>query len=96
MKLDEKYPTEMNKFKRWWIWIWYNDITRIFLVMCPIWAVFAVILMAYLKIDFPIIRPVITGLWGILFLLMVTDNDYSNLRRIGLTEYRKPIHNEEK
>jgi hypothetical protein len=83
--------TEPNQFIRWWIWIWYNDITRLFFVM------FGGILLLIVPL---LIFVGVTGEWlkqctifsylGVVVWAMV-DNDYSNLNRIGLDVHRHPL-----
>jgi len=71
---------EKNRYKRAWIWIWYNDITR----LC--------IFTGIPFIPLIIFAPKSLGYVYVLFLAwMWFDNDYSNLRRIGMDEYRNKL-----
>ena len=81
---------ENNRIKRAWIWLWYNDITRLaVLVGLPIIPVVAISAAmfgvgGYLRVVAAVTYVMLVA-WGIL------DNDYSNLRRIGMDEYRKKL-----
>lgn len=83
--------SETNRFKRAWIWFWYNDITRVFiLVGFPIapslWLAYHLgIRDGEVLYRIAIFTYIFFVGWGIL------DNDYSNLRRIGLDEYRNDL-----
>lgn len=81
---------ETNKFKRAWIWLWYNDITR----LCVLFGlpVIPVILITILIFGTGEYLRTVSGVTYILFFgWALFDNDYSNLRRIGMNEYRKKI-----
>jgi len=81
---------EKNKFKRAWIWFWYNDITRIFIIIgLPIIPI--VLLVAYLFGTGEYLRNVALITYGFFLCWLMIDNDYSKLRRIGMDEYRKKL-----
>ena len=81
---------ETNKFKRAWIWFWYNDITRVCILMgLPVMpTVFAV---GFFFGAGEYLRVVAMLTYALTFGWVMFDNDYSNLRRIGMNEYRKKI-----
>jgi len=81
---------ETNKFKRTWIWFWYSDITR-FCILIGV-PVIPVIAIAYNIFGPGEYLRTVAGITYILFFgWALFDNDYSNLRRIGMNEYRKKI-----
>ena len=88
--MTEKYIKETNKFKRLWISLWYHDTTRLLVMMgFPV-----VITFFILKVSFELnsIPPeVYATQYVLIFCWMMIDNNYSNLRRIGLDEYRKKL-----
>ena len=81
---------ETNKFKRAWIWFWYNDVTRWGTVL-GIPSIFMVVVVYGLfgwgeyLLCIAVISYIIFLAWAII------DNNYSNLRRIGMDEYRNKI-----
>lgn len=81
---------ETNKFKRAWIWFWYNDITRMCILMgLPIIPV--VLAVGFIFGFGEYLRGVAMFTYAFTFGWALLDNDYSNLRRIGMNEYRKKI-----
>ena len=81
---------ERRPLVRAWIRFWYNDATRILLMLgVPLLPLVA--LLAWLGIDGEARRGVVTMAYVLLIAWLLVDNDYSNLRRIGLDEYRKPL-----
>lgn len=83
---------EQNKLKRLWIWIWYNDWFRtIFILLGIWWAIPLIILLRYLGLSEDISKNIVCLLYVMLIGLAMIYNDYSNLRRIGLNEYREKI-----
>jgi len=81
---------ETNKYKRVWIWFWYNDITRICILLgVPLIPVAVALMM--LGVHHETIRAVLACVYVLLFAWMLVDNDYSNLRRIGMDEYRRKL-----
>lgn len=81
---------EINKFKCAWIWFWYNDITRLCVLLgLP---TIIIILIAILLFGSGEYLRIIAGVSYILFFgWAVIDNDYSKLRHIGMDEYRRKI-----
>lgn len=81
---------ETNKLIRFWIWIWYNSYTRLCILLgftvIPV-LVFAKIFGIYgeFVIDFSVFTYIVFLFWAII------DNDFSNLRRIGLDEHRNKL-----
>ncbi len=81
---------EQRKWARAWIWFWYNDITRLFLIG-GVPALLAAVVLAWLGVSGEALKNgVITTYLGV-FVWALLDNDYSQLRRIGLDEYRRPL-----
>lgn len=82
---------ETRMWVRTWIWFWYNDLTRMAVVL-GIPAGLITLAAALCEVSGEALRS--TALWsyGGLFAWMFVDNDYSKLRRIGLDEERRPLH----
>ena len=81
---------ETNKFKRAWIWLWYNETTRILvLIGLPILPLIMVVGTIFGPGEY--LRGVAGFSYVFLFGWGMLDNDFSNLRRIGLDEYRNKI-----
>jgi len=80
---------ERNRLKRAGIWLWYNDITRVALLFgFPA----SVTLTAYLLFGCgEYLRDVCAVSLAVIVACMIFCGDYSNLRRIGLDEYRRKI-----
>jgi len=82
--------TETNKFKRAWILLWYNDITR-FSILLGI-PVIPILIFCYLLFGSgEYLRSVAMISYIAFFIWAMIDNDYSNLRKIGLDEYRNKL-----
>jgi len=81
---------EKNRFKRAWIWMWYNDITRLCaLIGLPTAALILVIGFVFGFGEY--LRVVAMLHYYVMLGWMLLDNDYSNLKRIGLNEHREKI-----
>lgn len=82
---------ETNKFKRAWIWFWYNNITRLLLLVgLPIAP--AIGIAYYLGIrDGEVMRGIAMFTYMLFVGWGILDNDYSNLRGIGLDEHRSKL-----
>ena len=81
---------EKNKLKITWIWLWYNDVTRI-LVIFGFPSIIAVAIGRLLSVDADHLQKIALAVYVFVFFWASVDNDYSNLRRIGLNEYRNKI-----
>lgn len=81
---------ETNKFKRAWIWVWYSETTRI-LVLTGLPALLITMAMGATFGSGEYLRVIAGFSYAFLFGWGVIDNDFSNLRRIGLDEYRNKI-----
>ncbi len=93
LTLDEEgciVRQESRPLVRAWIRFWYNDATRL-VMMLGVPLLPLVLLLAYLGIDGELRRGLTMGAYVLLFGWMMLDNDYSNLRRIGLDENRRPL-----
>lgn len=81
---------ETNKFKRAWIWLWYNDVTRFCVILgLPVFPVTTIFHLVFGPGEYLRIIAVVTYIG--FFTWAIIDNDYSNLRRIGMNEHRKKI-----
>ena len=89
-RMSEEYPIETNMFKRWWINVWYNDATRLSAFL-GLPSLILVLLSMMVCVPGEYLKIIAIGSWLFFFFWMMFDNDYSNLRRIGLNEYRFPI-----
>lgn len=87
----KKVVIEKNRIKRAWIWLWYNDVTRFCVIAgVPIIPITAATCAFFGPGEY--LRNVSACAYLAIFLWACIDNDYSNLRRIGLNEYRKKLH----
>jgi len=86
-----RHVQETNKFKRAWIWLWYNNITRIcVLIGLPVIPVVAVANIMFGRGEY---LRLVAAMAYIFFLgWALIDNDYSKLRSIGMDEYRMKIN----
>jgi hypothetical protein len=82
---------ETNKFKRAWIWLWYNDVFRIFGVVLGGHLLISIPLLKILGVNGHFIKDFALYSYVAILMLAFMLNDYSNLRRIGLDEYRRPL-----
>lgn len=81
---------ETNKFVRAWIWFWYNDVTRICIIIgVPVLP--ASIVAYFIFGPGEHLRSVALATYTIFCGWALLDSDYSNLRRIGLDEYRRNL-----
>lgn len=82
---------KIGKLHAAWIWFWYNDMTRMFLVVMPTHYAFIVPLLLWSGMDVESIGGVLWPIYGLILFWAFIDNDYSNLRKIGLNEYRQKL-----
>ncbi len=82
--------TEQNKFKRAWIWIWYNTYTRVFLGLGG-HVLFIAPVLYYVGITGESLRFWSSMSYILVIAWAVVDNDFSNLNRIGLDVDRRPL-----
>lgn len=86
----------MSKFERWWIWFWYNDITRLVFVALGGNLLITIPILMYLGVAGEVLRQIVLAQYILVMFWAVADNNYSNLRKIGLDEYRRPLNKETK
>lgn len=96
--LKTKYPEYINGVKqvqnplhRLFIRVWYSDWFRLIFILIPIWLIPVSIIMILCNVDPDICTGICIVLYITVFMLGLTFNDYSNLRRIGLDEYHRKI-----
>lgn len=93
---QEPVEQETNKFKRWFIYYWYNDWVRALVILNPL--TYALILLGLLYLGMP--EEYGTTVFSILIFVGWVSaagfNDYNTLNRIGLDCYRKPLKNTKK
>ncbi|MCY9861539.1 hypothetical protein OTK49_03280 [Vibrio coralliirubri] len=83
--------------KRAFIWVWYHDNFRFPFVLMGGHLLFTlppILFLAKLvnlELHGEDIRTIALMLVTLMYLLALTYNDYSNLRRIGLDEHRSPL-----
>ena len=84
------FKEETRPLVRAWIWFWYNDITRMLLL---VGLHLPVVLLATYAIFGPgeYLRDVAVAAYMLTFCVMLVDNDYTQLRRIGLDVNRQPL-----
>ena len=81
---------ELTCYMRWWILFWYNNITRVCLLL-GIPSIVLCLISWYCFGPGEYLRGVALWSYGLLFAWALFDNDYSNLRKVGLDEYRRPF-----
>ena len=81
----------MSKTKKYWIWFWYNDITRLCFVMFPLYFIILIPLLIWMGISEEAFKKILSIVYLSVWAWALVDNDYSNLRKIGLDENRKPL-----
>lgn len=74
-----------------WIWFWYWDVSRLLFVLFPGHFLLTLPVMGWLHWDGPLIKDVLIGTYLLVLAVAMVDNDYENLRRIGLDPYRRPL-----
>jgi len=91
-----KYPLEIdgikqeqNPLKRALIWIWYNDWFRLFFILLPTWILPTIPILIWLRIE--ITQWLLPSMYIGMFVIACIFNNYSNLRKIGMDEYRNKI-----
>lgn len=84
---------KISTIKKWWIWFWYNDLTRFLFVMFPLYFIILIPLLIWAGVSEDLFRIILTMIYVSVWAWAIIDNDYSNLRKIGLDEYRKPLKN---
>ena len=97
MKKKLKYPEYINGVKqvqnpihRLFIRIWYSNWFRFGFLLFP-WWLFALIIFITIKFELQYDGQLAAIVCMIPFYLGLIFNDYSNLRRIGLDEYHRPL-----
>lgn len=89
--MEEK---QLGRLHRTWIWFWYSDITRMFFVLLPGHFLVTIPILLWLHVDDTVAKNILTGTYLLVFFWALFDNDFENLRKIGLDPYRKPIPKE--
>jgi len=87
---DPLGSSEATGYDSFWIWFWYNDITR----FCLLFGLPSIILVVVCWLVIgpgEYLRTVAMITYGVFFAWALLDNDYSNLRRIGMDEYRRKL-----
>lgn len=88
-------PQEQNRLIRVWIWLWYNDVTRL-ATMLGLPLIPLAIALNFLGVNSELIRSLVMAFYIALLCLMLIFNDYKNLNRIGLDVYRIPLRPSQK
>jgi len=81
----------MTKRRKAWIWFWYNDVTRGLMLM-GIHLIPIATFMVWAGVDGEIIKNTLIGVYLVGIVWGIVDNDYSNLRKIGMDEYRNKLN----
>lgn len=82
---------EKRRFVRAWIWFWYNNATRLFVVLFPSYFIFLIPALQHVGLEDQTFRQTLSFVYLAVFGWAVLDNDYSNLERIGLDVERRPL-----
>lgn len=81
----------VSKLEYCWIWFWYNDITRMFVILIPSYMFLLIPFLKWIGIPFEYFDEIAVAVYLTVFVLGLTFNDYSQLRKIGLDEYRRKL-----
>ena len=83
---------EQNRLKRAFIWIWYSGKFRVIFILFNFWWLLPLMLWLYsLGLDIQAVKCIAFLLHMSLFMMGCIFNDFSNLRKIGLDEYRNSL-----
>lgn len=88
-KTEKRFLTKINHF---WIWFWYSDLTRMFVVLIPSYFVILIPLLVWIEVPESYFASILSFCYFFVFFVAMMDNDYSNLRKIGLDEYRRKLN----
>ncbi len=78
---------------RAWIWFWFNDWTRLLVVGLGGHLLLFIPLLYALGVQGEALRSASIGLYLAILGWAMVDNDYTNLNKIGLDVYRRPLKN---
>lgn len=82
----------LTKLYHFWIWFWYSDVTRIFLVLMPSYLLVVIPALYWMGItDHAVLKQVALVLYIAVILLAIEFNDYTNLEKIGRDVNRKKL-----
>ena len=95
VEIDEN-EIKVGRLQYWWIWCWYNDVTRLVGVLLGLHVIPTGIVLYNLGVDHDAIRFVIAAQYLVVFGWALIDNDYTNLNKIGLTVHRTPLRRKNK
>lgn len=82
---------EVSTLERAWIWFWYNDFTRVLVVMMGVHLIPTVFLLRYFEVCGDVAKWLIIAQYSVVFYLAMIYNDYTNLRKIGMDEFRNKL-----
>ncbi|MNR71337.1 hypothetical protein D3C71_19520 [compost metagenome] len=82
---------ERRKLVRAWIWFWYNDLTRLLLVLSGGHLALTGPLLWLLGLREEALRTGVIAAYVVVVVWALLDNDYTNLHRIGLDTQRRPL-----
>ena len=81
----------INRYQKAWIWFWYNDMTRIFLVLFPSYFVILIPLLLWFGVSGEMLGKTLGIVYLYIFAWAAIDSDYSKLEKIGLDVWRRPL-----
>lgn len=82
-----------GKVQHAWIWFWYNDFTRMFIVLIPSYFIFVIPFLIWLQLEEETFKTTLCTIYMIVLAWAFSDNDYTNLNKIGLTTDRRKMLN---
>jgi hypothetical protein len=88
---DEFCPEETRPLVRAWIWFWYNDTTRLLLILLPGHLLLTLPLLYWLGLSGESLKNGAIALIAAGYFWAFLHNDYTQLHRIGLSTNRKPL-----
>jgi len=85
------WQTVFRKLNYIFIWTWYNDWFRLFVIMTPTYMVFLIPFCLWIGVPNEYMKNVLFSVYLIGLGLAFVYNDYSNLRKIGMDENRNTL-----
>ena len=87
---------EARRLHRAWIWFWFNDWTRLLVVGLGGHLLLFIPVLYVFGVQGEALRSAAMGLYIAVFGWAMVDNDYTQLHKIGLDVYRRPLNNADK
>jgi hypothetical protein len=82
---------KVGKFEYCWIWLWYNDYFRLLVILVPSYLFILIPFLKWIGIPVEYLDEIAVFTYLTVFVLGLTFNDYSQLRKIGMDAYRRKL-----